>query len=512
MKQTALPSMSASRPASQWGIWIMVALFALLAPVAGLLAASGSVFLVAIPVILLFAAVLVFHPWLFTWLILFSGLAVMGVIRLYAPQFQIIRWLIPLLTVTVPIAVLLLQAFKPAPAEQTRLPALFWWMAAFVCAALITTLVNWSGFITAIAGAKGYFQVWGLIAVFALIYYRGEFSRGLTFFLVGLGLLQVPFVLHQLLFLVPERMKFAGLIVPEDVIAGTFGAELYGGGNNALLAAYLFIAIGLLLSLWRQKVVSGWLVFPAVLLLAFPVFFNEAKIAFFYAWVMFIVLYWEDIIRRPLRFIFSNIVLFLFLLVFLLFYVQIAAESGKAHSVGQYLDVLMEQNLYKGYGTYELNRWTALTFWFYEHFPKDMWHALIGHGLGETQEDALLLDVGNSVAASHYHGMGIGLTGLSALLWDVGLIGLVLVLALFLSAYRLAGRLARASAERPLAMAIFKALQASVAILALSLAHKNFFVSEMTFQSLFVLIVGYLIYSARFVPKLTGSAHPAAGR
>lgn len=494
MKQAALPSMNAP----QWGIWILVALCVLLAPVAGLLAVTGSIFLVTIPVLMLLSLVLVFQPWLFTWLIIFNALAVMGVLKLYAPQFQILRWAIPLMVMAIPIAVFLLQAFNPNTAEKTKLPALFWWGMAFVGAALVTTLLNWSGLMTAISGTKNYFQVWGLILVFALIRYRGDFTRGYTIFLLGIGLLQIPFVLQQYFYIVPMRMRFAG-ISADDVIAGTFGAEMYGGGNNALLAAYLFIAIGLLLSLWRSKVVSAWLAFPAVLLLAFPVFLNEAKVALFYAWVMFIVLYWTDIVRRPLRFIAANVFLFVFMFAFILFYARIAVDAGQAHTVGQYLDVLKEQNLYRGYGTYELNRWTALVFWFQQHFPQDMWHAFVGHGLGETQEGAVLLDVSNSLAARRYQGMGIGLTGLSALLWEVGVVGAMMVTMLFLSAYRLGGRLAQASREQPLATALFKGLQAGVVILALSVTHKNNFVFDMTFQSLFVLIVGYLIYSARFI-------------
>jgi len=124
-----------------------------------------------------------------------------------------------------------------------------------------------------------------------------------------------------------------------------------------------------------------------------------------------------------------------------------------------------------------------------------------------------LLDVSNTVAARRYHGMGIGVTGLSALLWDVGLIGVALVSMLFISAYRLAGRLIRASSERPQAVALFKGLQVGVAILVLSIAHKSHFVFDLAFQSLVVLIVGYLIYSARHLPDLHGkrNATPANG-
>lgn len=480
-----------------WGLWLLAAILMLLVPVAGLLAVTGSVFLVTVPVLLLASVVLAFHPWLFTWIIIFSGLAVMGTLKLYVPQFQIIRWIIPLMAVAALLSVLLLQTFQRESRKTASLPALFWWVGAFVLAGVVSTLANWSGMSAALVGAKNYFQVWALIVVFAAIYYRGDFTRGMTIFLVALGLLQLPFVVHQYFFVVPERMRFAGLLVAEDAISGTFGAELYGGGNNALLAAYLFIVIGLLLSLWRQKVISASLVFPAVLMLAVPVFLNEAKVAFFYAWVMFVVLYWADIVRHPLRFIVANIFLFLFLVVFVVFYAHLAVVAGKAHTVGHYLDVVLEQNLYKGYGTYELNRWTALVFWYEEHFPYDLWHALIGHGLGETQEGALLLDVSNTLGSRRYQGMGIGLTGLSALLWDVGLVGTTLAALMFFSAYRLAGRLAQTTGGTPLAAGLFGGLQVGVAILALSVVHKNLIVFSIIFQTLFVLIVGYLIYSAR---------------
>lgn len=504
----ALSTVSYRYAAPQWGIWLLLGMVVLLAPVAGLLAGTGSIFLVTIPVLLLVSLVLAFHPWLFTWLIIFSGLVVMGVLKLYAPQFQIIRWIIPLMALAAPLSVLLLQAFKPDPLDKSRLPALFWWGVAFAVVALTSTLFNWRGVSAALVGGKNYFQVWGLLVVFAAIRYRGDFTRGMTVFLVALGLLQLPFVLHQYFYIVPERARFAGVLVAEDAVSGTFGAELYGGGNNALLAAYLFIVIGLLLSLWRHRVAPGWLVFPAMAMLAVPVFLNEAKIAFFYAWVMFVVLYWADIVRRPLRFIVANIFLLLFLFVFALTYAHLAVEAGKAHGMGHYLDVLVEQNLYRGYGTYELNRWTALLFWYQEHFPRDLWHALVGHGLGETQESALLLDVSDTLAATRYHGMGIGLTGLSALLWDVGLVGTTLVALLFVSAFRLAGHLSRETADRPSASALFKGLQAGVAILALSVVHKNLLVFNLIFQMLFVLIMGYLIYSARY---LRHSSEQAAG-
>lgn len=502
MKEAALPSMHAYQAAPRWGTWVLFALLVVLVPIAGLLAVTGSIFLVAIPAVLLFAAVLLFHPWLFTWLIIVSGLVVMGVIRLYAPQFQIIRWIVPLVALAVPIAIALMQAFKSRPAEPARQPALLWWGVAFVGVALISTLVNWSRFSTAILGAKDYFQVWGLLLAFALIRFQGDFTRGLRMLFLAIAFVQLPFVLQQWFVLIPQRSGY-GFLSADDVVAGTFGADLLGGGNNTILSAYLIMAIGMLISLWKEHVIRVWWMMPGVLLLVAPVFLNETKIAFFYFWLMFLVLYRSEISRRPVQFFLGNLVLFAFLFVFVFVYAYLAEGEGhRIHGVLDYLSFVKQQNLELGYGSYTLNRWTALTFWFSEHIPHDMLHAVIGHGLGQSQEGGVLLSGSHTLASRRYHGMGIGQTALTALLWDVGLVGLAVVGMLFVSAFKLAGRLARDYQAQPHAAALFKGLQIAVAILFLSLTHKSFFVFEPTFQLLFVLIIGYLIYSARFGPRL----------
>jgi hypothetical protein len=511
MKQALLSPMHAYRPLPQWGVWLLAGMLMLLAPVAGLLAVTGSILLVTIPVLLLVSLVLAFHPWLFTWLIIFSGLVVMGILRLYAPEFQIIRWIIPLVALAVPIAIFLLQAFQPHPAERSKLPALFWWGMAFTVAALFSSLVNWSGFSDAAFGAKNYFQVWGLVVAFALIRYHGDFVRGLRILFLSIAVLQLPFVLHQWLVLVPQRSAL-GAISANDVIAGTFGADLFGGGNNAILSAYLTMAIGLLISSWKEHVISVWWMILGVLLLVSPVFVNESKIAFFYFWLMFLVLYWPDIVKRPAHFLVGNILLFAFLFLLLIVYATVAAVGGhRIQGVFDYLSFVQQQNMELGYGTYTLNRWTALTFWFSQHMPHDILHAFIGHGLGQSQEGGIVLTSDHTLGSGRYHGMGIGQTTLAALLWDVGLIGLAVVSMLFVSAFRLAGRLARDCQGQAPAVALFKSLQVAVAILFLSLTHKSFFIFEPTFQILFVLIIGYLIYSARHLLHPDRQAPRAAG-
>ena len=117
--------------------------------------------------------------------------------------------------------------------------------------------------------------------------------------LLLIALLQLPFAAHQYLCLVPKRIGLGEGIVPADVVAGTFGATLLGGGANAVLAAFLVIVVGLLLALWKNGVLSAADGQLLSLLLLTPLLVNQAKVAVLYLPLMFVVIFYRDIVRRP---------------------------------------------------------------------------------------------------------------------------------------------------------------------------------------------------------------------
>jgi len=86
----------------------------------------------------------------------------------------------------------------------------------------------------------------------------------------------------------------------------------------------------------------------------------------------------------------------------------------------------------------------------------------------------------------------------SSLLWDTGVLGLICVLGMFASAFFTAGRLAAHYRRQRdgFHTAMFEALQASMAVLALSLAHKNFFVVYVPYQAVVYLLIGFIANSS----------------
>ena len=487
-----------------WGRAALLALaaglYVLLLFAVGVAAGLGALIPLAFFALGVVALMALANPRFALWFTIISGLVAIGTLKLYYPPLQILRWVIPLLGAGVLVSCWAQYAFGGRQPNAPVSSPLLWWLLAFAAYGVAVTVVNWQGLGATFMGMKNYFQIWSLILAFAFISVDRDgvsMRRVLGKVLVIIALLQLPLVAHQYLVIVPARAALGGGLSPEDVVAGTFGAEYYGGGNNALLAAYLFGVIGYVVARWQGGLQKGATTFLLIAALAIPVFLNEAKVSLVYAWIVFLVLFWQDLRRRPVRFVLGHIVLLLFLVLFVETYAQMAASSGKSYGLVDYLDHLFEQNVNRGYGSLELNRFSSLTFWAGEHFPRDVVGAVFGHGLSQSADGSGILEFGSSLAGTRYQGMGIGLTALSSLLWDVGLVGVLIVFAIFVSAYRLAARLAVLNAENKPDNALFRGLQVSIAVMGFSLLHKNFFVFEIVFQVWFALVMGFLVFSSR---------------
>lgn len=453
--------------------------------------------IIQLGVVSLFAmAVLAFTPRLLFWVVLAGTLVAAGLIRLYLPQLQAFRWLLASGAIALPFLLAAHALYARQFGTTRTTPPFAFWALAFFAYTVFAAFALSNGPANAILGLKDYFQVWGLLLAFMLISHKKGFQKTLLLFILAVGAIQVPFALHQFFFLAPLRAGIAG-IQPADIVAGTFGSDMLGGGNNAALAAYQFFCIAIVLGLWKVGQMGAGRMLALAGYLAIPVFLNETKISFVFAVLVFVVMFGEEIKRNPLRFVQGGIFFATLLTLFVAFYVFVAEKSDRIHGLGEYLDLLTEHNLYRGYGTYQLNRITALGFWFSEHVPRDLLHAFVGHGLTQTREASAFVDIGTTLAAKRYAGMGIGVTALSGLLWEVGLIGAGLIIALFISAFRLAGSLAHDCAAEPHREAFLKGVQAGIAVVGLSLLHKSLFMFEMTYQAIIILLLGYLAYEYR---------------
>lgn len=423
------------------------------------------------------------HPSLNLWLILILGLLFVGIVPLWTEGVGTkISWLVSILGFVMLFSALFSLLVNQKSRKNT--PAFVWVALAFLIYCLIVGLINWDSSVEYISGVKRYFQVISLLFAFSWIGFSElQVSRWLKF-MVFVVLAQLPWCLYELLILVPVRegVKYAypGM-VPVDVVAGTFGASLHGGGASGDMAIFLVIVIGFILAqlnepnLKKQKLLY-FLPFAFI-----PLFLGETKIVVIILPIMFLLIYRKELLRRPVFALFSIFI------GGLLTFTTIAAYSiYHKDSIDSSITDTVDYNLQDtGYGGNYLNRTTVLGFWAANQGLDDPVGFILGHGIGSAHSST-----GGHVAVQ-FLGYGIDLNTASTLLWEQGSLGTLLFIYLFISAWNTAGKLSK-TIENSVERAHAYAIQSALPILLINLIYRVSFLENLPFQVLFYLMLGYL--------------------
>jgi hypothetical protein len=479
-------------------LWLCTGLLTLML---GVLLALGLYVIVLVLIVLALGPFLIVYPRFGLWAAILGSLIVSGLIDLYAPKLRPLTWGLTVLSgglAAISFGMYHLRVVSKAvkPDNSMLLTCALLFMVCTVC----STMANWHGSAAAAVGLKGFFQVWGIaLAIYYLM--QDEIDAGrLIKFLLLLGILQIPSVLHQFIFLVPLRTGMiaeAHGVEAVDVVAGTFGGQMNAGGRSSSLALLNIICMTILGALWRAKMISRTRVVVLSGIFMFPLLLNEAKIVVVLIPVSLFLLFRDQILRHLFKSLLVACGLVFGLFAMLSIYVMLPGETGDV--VDMYNDTVAYNIGNKGYGNLVLNRTTVYPFWYNEHVRNgSVVTMLVGHGPGATNSGSAV--VNDSLASKRYAGYGIGLTAISALLWEVGILGTGVVLALFYAAYRLGGRLSKRW-EGTVHWPLLKAAEIAVPLFAANLIHNNYFVIDLSFQALLMVILGYLLAMSRFERK-----------
>jgi hypothetical protein len=482
--------------------------------VGGLLSARGKPQFVAVFMGLVLAALVVTSRKAIFWFVVFCAMAVTGVAQLYFPEARLIRYVAPAASLALLLHWVTDQFMHRQRTADEPLPAPVIWALGFAAIAIVSTTLNFSDPAVALMGIKSYFQMWVFFLGVAFLHWNRSFGRQLWKGLLLLALLQLPFAAHQYFVLVPRRYFYISEgVIPADVIAGTFGAQALGGGANAVLAAFQVIIVGFLLALWKNGLMGMLRTVAMALLLIAPLFVNQARVSVLYVLLVFMVIFWRDLVRSPGKFL-AALLGMAGLVAVLLTALMLTHPGGKTTTFSAAVQKVYEQQTgtaQERKGRNELSRWSALTFWAEEHVRENPVRTLLGHGPGASRapDTTTVLEVSDTLAQRKYTGLRIGYTGLSALLWDTGLLGTICVLGMFASAFLMAGRLAAHFRRTRDAFhtALFEGLQAAMAVLALSLAHKDFFVIHLPYQALLYVLIGFIANSWLLLVRQQGPGY-----
>lgn len=468
------------------GLTLLVVVVSLLL---ALVALSANPIAVALGAAMLLAPILIARPTLGIWAILLSSMLVAGTLPIWTEGSATkVVWAISMLSFLLLFVVLVRALVTPGFTRGT--PAFVWIALALMVFAVFTTLLQWSTAYEALSGIKRYFQAFGLLFALAWLPLQADDFRRWRRFFLFVAVIQLPWALYERIRLVPIREGFKGLypgMVPIDVVAGTFGANMTQGGANGAMAAFLVLMLAFVLARWREGLLRGRRMIVLGLIVTIPLFLGETKIVIVLFPLTFALLYRSELLRRPHLAVLGLCVGALLTIGAIYTYVTIMGYR----SLADYFASVIAYNFQDhGHAGFVLNRTTVLRFWGMQQSWSDPVGAVLGNGLGSAH------DLTGGHIARRYLGYGVGLTSASSLLWELGAVGFGLALALPLSAWYCAARLARRGRD-PMVRADAAAIEVGMLFFIVYIFYRSDAIQVLPFQVLFACLFGYLAWLER---------------
>jgi hypothetical protein len=435
-------------------------LFVFVAVLGGVVIGSGNFVLMAVVLGALVGGLLIGSVGIVVWVVLIGALLVSGPLVMNFPELKRLPWLFSMLGLLLA-AASTLYIGSGRSLSRNAAPAFVGMAIAFLLYILVNAAIGDGVLDEKLTAMKRWFQYLGVMFIFATAPFTPKQVKRWALALFLIALVQLPFALHQRIVLVPLRANMPERVVPIDIVAGTFEAEMWGGANNNTMAYFLLVAAVGLLSAYRDRAISGLKLVLMLAVVGIPLGLGETKMVLVFLPIAFLAAYGDLVRKRPGVFALASLAASGVIVMFIYVYVGLHGSDGDGRSMT--IDQRVAENLEYNVGTTgyygggSLNRSTAVPFWWSQHGLNDPVATVIGHGIGASftsQTDPGHID-------RKYAGYSVGLTGLTTLLWDVGILGAALYMSVLLAAgltgIKLLGR-----TEPGLDRAVCRALIASV--------------------------------------------------
>lgn len=302
----------------------------------------------------------------------------------------------------------------------------------------------------------------------------------LKFFLI-LPFLQIPFAMHQ-------RLVLGSGLTKWDSVTGTFGGQMLGTGPNSVLIIYMVVSLLFAIQKYITKQITFNYFVLIFMTIAVIAGLGETKALFVLLPIAILVQNLSLIRRSPLKFfsIFAFLCISLFLLQqwYEVFNYQ-ARYGGDLLSFSERLSSTLLTQIDTDTGNYSdngrLGRFGSIVFW-YENTHNDLFSTIFGYGLGSSRDGF----TGKGFVADNFS-IVLNLTSFSAILWDFGVLGFLLISSIFFIKLYQIENLNRY--EKQTSVILFnRTLQASIMVIYASIFYKNILLENLQFQFLVVIV------------------------
>ncbi|EMB7842359.1 capsular biosynthesis protein [Vibrio vulnificus] len=361
-------------------------------------------------------------------------LVVCGLVQ-YFTGIGSVLWL-PFILACVMVILLMMQTrFSQFSLDTQEQLILFGLVALFVLALLSTVLQN--GVTITIVGFKNELALALITLCLLLGFCRESQIYRVTQTLYWIFYLQFPVIAYQVLVMVPKRVAAMGEYEKWDSVVGTFGGDPMGGGNTAALGLFCLLIMLLKLSEYKHGVATK-LTTAAHIIAAFTIcILGEIKFVILISPLLLAFVWFApSYVKGMRRYGFKMVLIMLFGMLALITTAILILAASYASAFGgdpskSALMIFLDSLSYVFDPHYilpsgELGRMTTLFFWLENSGLYGVPSQLFGYGLNATNH-------GSSVAPGFLNqvfNVLLDSTSLSMMLWEFGIVGVLLFMVL----------------------------------------------------------------------------------
>lgn len=428
-------------------------------------------------------------------LVSFAGLTLIlaGTLKFFLGlgQFQ---WVLSALGAALLVYSLVSSKFSPirtAPLSASGIDQaiILWWVVL-----VFSSVSNAVPFFDWLVGLRTYLPVLGVFAYLAYCRPKNILLRQIFIFMLLIASVQWVFCIYQKFWIVPSRIAGGYPGSPWDSIVGSFGGEKYGGGESGSLGVYLSIVIVVAAALKKESELSFFAFFSVVATSFLAMAMIESKVVALMVPVGCYLVYRSYVYKKPARFFLGTMVVAALMAALLISYYfmywQAETRLGLWDSVVSRLSYSFDPHFQAS--SVNLGRVKSLVFWWDKHsFLSDPLKLIVGHGLASAVSSSSIIGQGTAVA--EFRTM-LDVTGASKLLWESGLLGLFVFLAVFAFGFARANRLKSHPLLPPWHRAAMSGVEASMVLMPLSVFYEVTVVSSPPMQFVAMFLLGYVAY------------------
>ena len=425
------------------------------------------------------------------WLLMVMSFLLLGPVQYFFHISQV-QWLPALLGMALYLQSLILLLGQGARAEEYRIPAFLFWIVVAASGAIFSSIVGGTNTVELIMASRNWILVWGALPVFVVGAIDAATIEKLWRLLLGVVVVQPPLALYQLKF-VAARRRAEGIGGSSwDAVVGTFPGTDIGGSDSAAMGTFLLIMIVAAVALGSSRFLSRWKVIIIVVSAVVTIGMMEVKAVVLLIPVSLAMYFWRDLIRRPMQAILGlALSVAASALIFVgyqrLHYDQVnlpvRAELYGASVIDRVIIGLRTDQ--QPNAADRLSRGALLVQWWNENPGSGkIAKTVFGHGVGKTQNSNL----GVGAVARSYG--DVDRSTVMVLLWETGLLGLGLGIAMLLSAAWLSARLARDLTIPEVHRVLLRVGSIGLLLVLLTLPYKAFAIRTAPMQLFVILMLG----------------------